>query len=71
MRVLEYRLVKSKIPINNKVILLYGIEAVRRVVAVPNISTNKKKVEELIKLCNEGNLSPVHLNDVIQDNFGA
>jgi len=43
----------------------YGITCENRV--IKDISTDKKKVESLIKLCNENNLSPIHLDDVIDD----
>ena len=32
-----------------------------------DISTNKEKIKNLIALCNEQKLSPIHLNDVIDD----
>ena len=32
-----------------------------------DISTEKDKVEKLIKLCNENDASPLHINDIIED----
>lgn len=34
---------------------------------VCDLSTNKESVLELIKACNEGNLLPIHLHDVVED----
>lgn len=32
-----------------------------------DISIHKEKIEKLIELCNKGNLSPIHLEDVVED----
>ena len=34
---------------------------------INDISTNKEKVEKLVFLCNELELSPIHIYDVIDD----
>ena len=66
---LEYRIIERQILIEGKRVALYGIEAVKCVIAVPNISTDKQKVADLIRRCNEGQLATVHLKDVIEDEF--
>ena len=43
----------------------YGITCGER--EIKDISTNKQKVENLIHLCNEKKLSPIHLDDIIDD----
>ena len=46
-------------------IVTYGITCDDR--EIKDISTNRQKVENLINLCNKNNLSPMHLDDVIDD----
>ena len=43
----------------------YGITYDSR--EIYDISTDKEKVERLIALCNEGNLSPIHIDNIIDD----
>ncbi len=43
----------------------YGITCGERV--VKDISTDKQKVEVLIDKCNKNNVSPIHLDDIIDD----
>lgn len=43
----------------------YGITYKKRV--IPDISTNKQSIETLIKKANKTGLSPIHLDDVIED----
>ena len=50
---------------DGKPIETYGITCGER--KIKDISTDKQKVESLINLCNENNLSPIHLDDVIDD----
>ena len=50
---------------NGKTIKTYGISCGNR--TIKDISTNKKKVERLVELCNKNKLSPIHLDDVIDD----
>lgn len=35
--------------------------------AIPDLSTNKERVRQLVKLCTKLQLSPIHLRDVIDD----
>lgn len=50
---------------NGNAVETYGITCDDR--EIKDISTNKEKVESLINLCNKNNLSPMHLDDVIED----
>ena len=34
---------------------------------IPDLSTNKERVRQLVKLCTKLQLSPIHLHDVIDD----
>ena len=36
-------------------------------IEIQDVSTDKTKVEKLVNLCNELDLSPIHLNDVLED----
>ena len=50
---------------NGSPIETYGITCEGR--EIKDISTDKAKVESLINRCNQNNLSPLHLDDVIED----
>lgn len=43
----------------------YGITCGER--TIKDISTDKQRIEALIELCNSLELSPIHLDDVIED----
>ena len=45
----------------------YGIGHTSGDISVKDIFCNKKEAEAFIKLCNDFDLSPLHLHDVIQD----
>lgn len=49
----------------NTSIITYGISYGNS--KISDISTDKSKVEKLVSLCNKLNLSPAHINDVIED----
>ena len=36
-------------------------------IVIEDISINKQKIEKLVNLCNELELSPIHIYDVIDD----
>ncbi|MBQ7128906.1 MAG: hypothetical protein IJO19_02845 [Clostridia bacterium] len=36
-------------------------------IIINDISTEKEKIEKLVSLCNELDLSPIHIYDVIED----
>lgn len=61
-----YRLNRSVVyDENGKKHNTYGISYKER--EVKDISTDKHKIEKLVNLCNELELSPIHLDDVIED----
>ena len=50
--------------------LTYGIRvslAERELAFVSDVTADRREIETLVKLCNDGQLDPVHLNDVIED----
>lgn len=61
-----YYLTKSKISDEDGNIFdTYGISC--NEITVEDISTNKNSIERLVGLCNELDLSPTQLNDVVED----
>jgi len=38
--------------------------------AIPDLSADKDRVQQLVKLCTELQLSPMHLGDVVDDFLG-
>ena len=57
-----------------KYIVTYGIACVEEddgikelISQIPDVSNNREEVEQLVKLCNEQHLSPIHLQDVVDD----
>lgn len=46
---------------------VYGIELPSENIAVKDIFCKQKEAEAFIKLCNDLDLSPLHLQDVIDD----
>lgn len=69
----SYRLIESKF--NDDVHtqnggVSYGIASeTEPMFCVPDISTDINFVKKLIKKCNDGNLSAIHLKDVIEDSI--
>lgn len=61
-----YQLIKSKVnDEDGNIFDTYGISY--KEIVIEDISTNKTNVEKLVRLCNELELSPIHLNDVVED----
>lgn len=76
MNLITYGLIKETYKIEGDEMISYGIAVLENIKAenvvlildsVRNISTNRAKVENLIKRCNELKLSVIHLQDVIDD----
>ena len=65
----KYFINVSTIKDKEKVIPVYGLTfkncSIKK--EIFNISTNEKEVEKIIALCNEENLHPIHLDDVIEN----
>lgn len=47
--------------------IVYGIELPSENISVKDVFCNRKEAETFIKLCNDLDLSPLHLQDVLQD----
>ena len=59
-------------------VITYGIACVdeedgmRELIAeVPGITARLEEIERLVRMCNEGDLSPNQLGDVVEDLIGA
>lgn len=62
-----YKLISKKYCIENTSYIGYGIAMVDETVRIEDISTEKCKVEKLIGSCNDFDVSPIHLNDIVID----
>lgn len=60
-----YSITEEKIVIEGKEHTVYGIMCDEA--HIPDVSADKGEVEQLVKLCNDGGLDPVHLFDVVTD----
>ena len=53
---------------NGKLYTVYGIESIEdKKIKIYDITTNKNKLMELIRLCNEKSLSEIHIYDICED----
>ena len=65
-----YYLIETKICIEGITATTYGIGVIRdytQICTVPDISLNRKRIEQLVYICNRLRLSPVHLPCVAED----
>ena len=46
---------------------VYGIETINKTISVPDIFTDESTASHFVALCNELDLSPIHIHDVIDD----
>ncbi len=46
---------------------VYGVDVFQRVQSVPDIFTDGQSAEQFVNLCNQLQLAPIHLRDVIED----
>ena len=60
-----YRINEITITADSTQLKTYGITY--KDIIIEDISTNKRKIEELIALCNKLCLSPLHFYDVVED----
>ncbi len=63
----SYKLVVGAYSVENYTYISYGIAAPKGDYCFKDISRDKDEVENLISLCNELQLSPLHLRDVVDD----
>ena len=47
-----------------------GKDGVHTAVSLSSVTEDKEAVEKLVFMCNAGKLSPIHLLDVVEDEFG-
>ena len=62
-----YKLISKKYCMENMSYIGYGITMRDGTVRIEDISTEKGKVEKLIVSCNDLDVSPVHLKDIVID----
>lgn len=61
-----YKLTDKKIVVENQQYTVYGIKY-NDTICIDDISTDKNKVEKLISDCNNHELDPIHLADIVED----
>lgn len=49
---------------------VYGIDVYERIRSIPDIFTDEEQALVFVDLCNAQQLSPIHIDDVIQDTLG-
>lgn len=62
-----YKLISKKYYIENTSYIGYGIATSDVTVRIEDISTEKGEVEKLVGRCNDFDVSPVHLTDIVMD----
>ena len=62
-----YKLISKKYCIENISYIGYGIVTSNGTLIIEDISTEKDKVEKLIVNCNDFDVSPIHLKDIVID----
>ena len=73
MNNIKYFIVESNLSSNEIPLITYGIAAydpvspLTVVARISDITSDKKRLEILVDLCNREKLSLVHLNDVVED----
>lgn len=61
-----YKITEDIIIFENKEYITYGVKYDNEFY-IDDVSLNKKEVEKLVRLCNDGELHPIHLYDIIED----
>ena len=71
-----YRLIETQCILENDVCTSYGIAAFANagslapeaaIASIPNVTTDQSKLRELVRLCNLKHLSPIHLDEIVED----
>ena len=62
-----YKLISKKYRMENASYIGYGIATFDETVRIEDISVEKGEVEKLIVSCNDFDVSPVHLTDIVAD----
>lgn len=65
----QYQRIHSTVTLEGREQITYGMLCGERV--IPDMSTEKEKVDELVSLCNELDLGPVHMQNVVDDWIGV
>ena len=62
-----YKLISKKYFVENISYIGYGIATIDETVRIEDINTEKGEIEKLIERCNEFDVSPIHLRDIVID----
>ena len=60
-----FSLMEVQYCLDGKPYIGYGIQC--KEVCIPDITTNKSRLEKTIELCNQLDLSPIHIRDIVLD----
>ena len=67
----EYKVIEGTFNVEEKEYIGYGVSVnnttSNEILLFQDISLNKEDIIKLVSLCNELNLDPIHINDVIDD----
>ena len=64
----QYQRVQSKVTMEGRETITYGILCGETV--IPDMSTEKEAVDRLVALCNQLQLDPIHMQNVVDDWLG-
>ena len=67
---MKYRVIGSLVEIDGAIYTSYGIGCEfegNLLLEIKDLSTNKTRVEKLVLLCNDLQLDPIHIDDVVED----
>jgi len=73
MNNIKYSIVESTVSFNDLPLITYGIavhdtsSSEDIIACISDITFDKKSLEQIVDLCNREKLSPIHLNDVVED----
>ena len=62
---MKYEMTQTSVSMEGITFVSYGIKS--HSYAIPDLSTDRRAVEELVALCNRLDLSEIHLLDVAED----
>lgn len=63
----KYRVIEEFVFLEGEKYVTYGIACDEQNVVVPDITLNKFKIYQFVKLINDNDLHPIHIMDVIED----
>ena len=67
---MKYQVIESRVEIDGVIYTSYGIgceNAGNLLFQINDLSINKDRVSKLVYLCNDLQLDPIHIDDVVED----